>query len=80
MSKVSRLTTKDNPYDPFTQFREWFAFDEDKGYHTCAYLGRIAHPSYELSDEDNNLETEFAIDEILAHDYQGIYKRVSIEI
>ena len=26
------ITTTDNPYDPFEQFAEWFAFDEEKGY------------------------------------------------
>ena len=36
------LTTFDNPYDPFEQFTQWFMFDEEKGYHTTAYLGRIA--------------------------------------
>ncbi len=29
-----RLTTVDNPYDPFTQWDEWYAYDEGKGYAT----------------------------------------------
>ena len=48
------LTTFDNPYDPFEQFTQWFMFDEEKGYHTTAYLGRIARTSDQLSDEENN--------------------------
>lgn len=76
---VSMLTTVDNPYDPFTQFAEWYAFDTHKGYNTCAYIGRIARTSYDLTDPDYRLENEFAIDEILQHDYANIYKRVSIE-
>ena len=47
------LTTFDNPYDPFEQFTQWFMFDEEKGYHTTAYLGRIARTSDQLSDEEN---------------------------
>lgn len=35
------LTTFDNPYDPFEQFTQWFMFDEEKGYHTTAFLGVI---------------------------------------
>jgi hypothetical protein len=38
----SMLTTEDNPFDPFTQFDEWYAFDVEKEYYTCAYLARIA--------------------------------------
>ena len=56
------LTTFDNPYDPFEQFTQWFMFDEEKGYHTTAYLGRIARTSDQLSDEENNKEVERAID------------------
>lgn len=55
------LTTFDNPYDPFEQFTQWFMFDEEKGYHTTAYLGRIARTSDQLSDEENNKEVERAI-------------------
>ena len=50
--KTCALTTIDNPFDPFTQFDDWFRFDEAKGYHSCSYLGRIAKVSYGLSDEE----------------------------
>ena len=36
------ITTTDNPFDFFTQFDDWFQFDESKGYHTCSYVARIA--------------------------------------
>ena len=70
------LTTVDNPYDPFEQFIDWFLFDEEKGYHSCGYLGRIARTSDELSDEENELEVERAIDEIIKYDFLNIYKKV----
>ena len=38
------ITTIDNPYNPFTQFDEWYAFDEGKGYCTSGYLARISGP------------------------------------
>ena len=69
------LTTVDNPFDPFEQFTSWFMFDEEKGYHTCSYLGRIARTSDQLSEE-NELENERAIDEILKYDFRNIYKKV----
>ena len=70
------LTTTDNPFDPFTQFDEWFAFDESKGYHTCAYLARITKASDELSQSDEDLAIEAAIDEIVKLNVLGIYKKV----
>ena len=70
------LTTVDNPFDPFEQFNSWFMFDEEKGYHTCSYLGRIARTSDQLSEEENELENERAIDEILKYDFRNIYKKV----
>lgn len=56
------LTTIDNPFNPFEQFVPWFLFDEEKGYHSCAYLGRIARTSDQLTDAENDLEVERAID------------------
>ena len=70
------LTTVDNPFDPFEQFTSWFMFDEEKGYHTCSYLGRIARTSDQLSEEENELENERAIYEILKYDFRNIYKKV----
>ncbi len=70
------LTTNDNPYDPFEEFTQWMMFDEEKGYHTCAYLGRIARTSDLFTEEENNQEIERAIDEIIKYDFMNIYKKV----
>lgn len=67
----------DNPFDPFEQFTSWLLFDEEKGYHSCSYLGRIARTSDQLSDEENDLEVERAIDEIVKYDFRNIYKKVT---
>ena len=71
------LTTFDNPYDPFEQFASWFLFDVEKGYDSCAYLGRIARTSDQLSEEENDLEVERAIDEIIKYDFRNIYKKIT---
>lgn len=76
MGYECRLTTFDNPFDPFEQFNQWFLFDIEKGYNTCAYLDRIAKTSDQLSDEENELENERAIDDIIKNDFMNIYKKV----
>ena len=77
MASKCMLTTVDNPFDPFEQFTSWFMFDEEKGYHTCSYLGRIARTSDQLSDDENELDNERAIDVILIYDFRNIYKKVA---
>lgn len=59
------LTTSDNPFNPFDKFNEWRRYDEDMGYHTMSYLARIAMTSDELSDADNELAIDQAMDEII---------------
>lgn len=70
------LTTLDNPFNPFEQFDQWYAFDTQKGYNTCNYLARIARSSDELSDADEDRVVEEAIDEIVEINVLGIYKKV----
>lgn len=70
------ITTFDNPFDPFTQFTKWFLFDCEKGYNTCAYLGRIARTSDEFTDEENRMAVERAIDEIIRYDFRNVYRKV----
>lgn len=76
LAKEYMLTTVDNPYDPFTNFDEWYEFDRLKGYDTCGYLARIAKTSSKLSDELNQLAVNDAIDEICRYNWRGIYRKV----
>ncbi len=70
------LTTIDNPFNPFTQFDQWFRFDSDKGYNSSQYLDRIARTSDQLSETENDAEIERAIDEIIKYDVLNVYKKV----
>lgn len=72
----ARLTTKDNPFNPFTEFDEWYAFDQDKKHFTCEYLARIANTSDDLSIASNEAEIERAIDEIVKLNVNGLYVKV----
>jgi hypothetical protein len=70
------LSTIDNPYDPFTQYEEWEAYDARAGYYTPQFLARIAYTSHELSEEQQNEAIESAIDEIVEQNVIGVYKKV----
>ena len=76
---ASMLTTVDNPYDPFDSFREWHAWDEANGYFTNSFLARIVNNSLELSEADQELAIELAIDEIVMENVNGMYRKVSRE-
>ena len=73
----SRLTTVDNPHDPFDEYAAWFQYDLMSGYHTPAFLARIVQSSDQLSDTDEELANEQAIDEIVKENVLGIYRKVT---
>ena len=76
--KESMITTTDNPFNPSSQFDEWFAFDVSQGYNTCAYVARIAITSNELSAKDESIAIEQAIDEIVKLNVIGVYAKVLV--
>lgn len=78
--KQSMVTTTDNPYDPFDQFDEWYAFDTRKGYHTLSYLARITITSHELSPLDESQAIDQAVDEIVSMNINGMYKKVTKDV
>ena len=59
------LTTDDNPYDPFTQWEDWDAYDRAQGYHTTALLARIVRTSHELPEAVQSQAIEDGIDDFL---------------
>ena len=70
------LTTVDNPFDPFTMFDEWLTYDTQMGYNTAAFLDRIAIVSSELSEPDQQLAIQNAIDEIVEENVSGMWRKV----
>ena len=75
-----RLTTVDNPFDPFDEFTSWFLFDVEKGYNCCGMLARIANFTDDLTEKETATETERAIDEIIKYDFTDTYKKVTRQI
>lgn len=59
------ITTVDNPFDPFTQWDQWYRFDERSGYHTCEHLAYISRTSNDLSDAEYEESLDFAIQTLL---------------
>lgn len=75
-----RLTTLDNPYDPFEDFTSWFMYDVEKGYNTCGYLDRVSNVTEDMSQKEASIEIERAIDEIIELNPLNIYKKVRRQV
>lgn len=71
------LTTIDNPYDPFNEWDEWLGYDESQGYFTSSLLARVVVYGQELSEADQDLAVEYAIDEIIKESPLLIYRKLS---
>lgn len=79
MANDCRLTTFDNPFDPFEQFTSWFMFDVEKGYNTCAHLARIVSTfnlPQNLTQKEIDEYDEKAIDMIIKLDPFNMYTKV----
>lgn len=78
------LSTKDNPYDYFTHFNEWLAYDNEFGYNCCGYLDRIVTLRDEMTDDMTVYEVdaaiERAVDEIVSKNPLGIYIKVTRKV
>jgi hypothetical protein len=70
------LTTVDNPFDPFTQWDEWFAWDQNAGYHTPGLLARVAGASGDLPESVQQQAIQEAIDEIVRENVVGVHRKV----
>lgn len=72
------LTTADNPFDPFTEWDEWFVWDRNAGYNTSSFLARVTRLSYDLSDGDQHQAIQTAIDEIVQENVLGVFRKVKL--
>ena len=67
------LTTVDNPWNPFTNYDEWYAYDNAKGYATPSLLARVANVSLDLSDPDFQFAVRQAMNEIVNLNVSGMH-------
>ncbi len=70
------LTTFDNTFNPFTEFEAWFKEDHRLGHNTCELLDLLSATSDISSDELQERDIQFAMDEIVNR-FPMIYKKVS---
>lgn len=73
------LTTVDNPYDPSTHYDEWNEYDTSHGYHSMSLLARVLVTSEELSEADQDVALEDAIDEIVLYNVSGMHRKVEVK-
>lgn len=75
-----KLTTFDNPFDPFEQFDKWLMFDIEKGYDCCGRLDRLLKVDDDMSSVEVEQAIEEAIDRIIELDILNIYKKKTREL
>lgn len=80
MENECMLSTVDNPFNPFEDFTSWFMFDIEHNYDSCGRLMREANISDDMSSNEENAETERAIDRIVALDPLNIYTKVTRQV
>jgi len=61
-NKEIRVTSMDNPYDPFTHWEQWLLFDVNAGYNTCGRLATVTFISDLMTDEEVYVAVEEGID------------------
>ena len=76
MEKAFMLTTIDNPFDPFNDFKNWYMFDCEKGHNTSARLARIVNIDSEMTQKEVDDEMDRAMDLIVKFDLEDKFIKV----
>ena len=73
MENKRRLTTFDNPYNPFVDFSSWYMYDCEMQHNTCGRLARLVDVNSEMTEKEIDEAKETAIDFIIRYDLEGIF-------
>lgn len=71
------LSTSDNPFNPFTEPRDWFFFDYYHGYNTLGYLARVAEEYGDGVEIGEDLAWKEAVEDGLRYNLTG--NRIKVE-
>ena len=72
-----KLSTNDNPFDPFEDFDNWYLYDIEYGYYSCSKLDRIVKIKDDFTEIEISQETERAIDAIIKNDFTDKFIKVT---
>lgn len=64
-NKELRITTSDNPYDPFTHWEQWLLFDTNAGYNTCGRLATVTFVHDSMTHIEIYEEVERGIEQLI---------------
>lgn len=70
------ISTFDNPWNPFTNFDEWFAFDHEKGYCSLERVARLYKADATMSEIEQDRAYSAAIDRLIELDILNIFTKV----
>lgn len=76
MENKFMLTTLDNPFDPFEDFRAWYDFDLENDHQTSSRIARLAQIDPEMSQKEQDEEQARVMEFIFDHDLEGKYIKV----
>lgn len=85
MTKVKNemmITTVDNPFDPFTEFQDWYNYDCLKQYFTYNYLDRIVNITKEMSKKEVDEAYDLGMKQIVSYNpelYKLVFKEVQVD-
>lgn len=80
MAKQFMLTTIDNPFNPFDDYKSWLSFDNQHDYFCAERLDRQLRLTDDMTSFEEEIEKERAIDEIIKHDFRHVYQKVERDL
>jgi hypothetical protein len=73
MENARLLTTFDNPFNPFVDFKKWYLYDCEKEHNTSSRIARLMETNYEMTEKEIDEEEDRVMDFILKYDLEGKY-------
>lgn len=70
----SLITTRDNPYNPHTDYDKWYIWDMDHGYNTPQYQARLINLPVDALDYIVDIAIDQSLVYMIENDLFDIYK------
>jgi hypothetical protein len=66
----------DNPWNPFTHYREWLDYDNKMGYSTLGLLDYFSHATPDMDEDFYEEEYQHALAMLLEFNPYGVHMKV----